>query len=218
MGGLADSPYNKTPLPPEIVRVLHADIAPQDDGSTLLRAEFAIPDLEPDERTLDLVVPAGQLVVVRYLQQPEDAQLPLQERVDVIGGKLAQLPRSRFEYTLPVAGKKRKRIGLKVLDPARAAQELAYREHHKGIVGQGTLARLRPVEIVASVGGEPTIGSVTMRRVASRYAEMLGGLGLETRRESLLRDIARVASLDYVQGVDAPETARSRIQDLYAAL
>jgi hypothetical protein len=217
MSGLADSPYNKTPLPLEIARVLTSEASPQTDGSTLLRAELAVPDLEPDERTLDLVIPAGELLVVRYLRRREDAELPLQERIDVIGGVLSQLPASKFEYSPPVAGRRRRRVGLKILDPARAKHEEQYVEYHRGNVGQGILAQLKPVEIVATVGGEQTIGSMTMRRVASRYAEMLGGLGLETRRQAVLNDIARMATLDYIQGIFEPETARSRIQDLYAA-
>jgi hypothetical protein len=215
MSGLADSPYNKTPLPLEIARVLTSEASPQTDGSTLLRAELAVPDLEPDERTLDLVIPAGELLVVRYLRRREDAELPLQERIDVIGGVISQLPRSKFEYSPPAPGKRRRRTGLGILDANRAQQEQKYREYHRGTVGQGKLAQLKPVEIATSVSGEATVGNVTMRRVASRYAEMLGGLGLEARRQALLDDVARVATLDYIQGIFEPETARSRIQDLY---
>ncbi|HSX35221.1 MAG TPA: hypothetical protein VLF62_06280 [Candidatus Saccharimonadales bacterium] len=213
--GLAESPYNNQPLPPEIACVLHAEIAPQPDNTTQLSVELAIPEDKRADRTLDLVVPAGQLVVLRYMRRAGDEDLPLGERVDVVNGTLRMLKRRNFDFGQQ--GGRRVRTGLKVLDPGRAEQERAYRQHHEAQVGSGRLASAARQPVTFSTERQTTdadtIAGLTVQRVSMRRAALLGSL--EVRRQAVLDDIVRVAAVDYVQGMFDPETARERIQDLY---
>lgn len=216
MGGLANSPYSQPTLPPEIARVLSAEIVPKGDDGTRISVELAVPDLSPAERTLDLVVPAGQLMVLRYVQRPGDALAD--ERVEIVGDP-RRIPRGRIVYDAPepIPGRRRKRLGLLPLDIARAAQMEKYRAHHEGSIGRGKLGMYRPPKLVGESGepeGRPlTIDGLTVRRLTTPRAQMLAGLAL--RRQAILDGVIEVASLDYIQRICSPGTARERIPQLY---
>jgi hypothetical protein len=214
MSGLAESPYSNSPLPPEIAHVLHTEMTQRADESIRLRAELALSELSPYQRTLTIVVPAGELLLLRYVRRPGDAELPFGERIDVIGGTLQSLPRSKFIYSESEAGKRRKRTGLKILDQARAAQIEEYRKFHEGHIGRGKLGQSKPPKQVENFESKlSTIEQFATRRIPQHRAVLLGGLVV--RRQIILDDILRVATLDYVQGVSDPETARERIPQLY---
>jgi hypothetical protein len=195
-------------------------MVPKGDDGTQLSVELAVPDLSLAERTLDLMVPVGQLVVLRYVQRPGDP--PLNERVKMVGDP-RKVPASRIIYDAPqpVAGRRRKRLGLLPLDKARAAQMETYRAHHEGRIGRGRLGQGRLPRLVEELG-EPQVAregrlmkieEMAVRRLTESRTELLAGLAL--RRQAVLAGVIEVANLDYVQGVCEPATARERIPQLY---
>jgi len=216
MGGLANSPYSQSTLPPEIARVLNADVVPKGDDGTLLSVELAIPDMSPAERTLDLAVPAGELVVLRYVQRPGESLLD--ERIQMVGNP-ARIPRDKIIYNAPapIPGIRRKRLGILPLDDARAAQMEQYREYHEGRIGRGLLGKGEQPRLAAEgedlLAMREPIENLTVRRLTNPRAELLAGLAL--RRLNILLGILEVANLDYVRGMCDPATARERIIELY---